>query len=197
VKDEGAGADANAGDGVWTRDPGLASGAGVDDAMALRGAMQGIANQEPAYRAPPIPHQYFDTVPRIPTFERPCRSCTVHRQHAGRGHAGSRGAVYYQGEFYDNVLFTLHGQSSSGFPKKSYNVDFNRAQRFLWSTNAPRVADIDLLTNWADKSKVRHVLAYEVMRESGVAAHFAHNDPSSTERELFQQADSGGDADES
>jgi len=30
------------------------------------------------------------------------------------------------------------------------------------------VRRIDLLTNWADKSKVRHVLAYEVMRESGV-----------------------------
>ena len=94
---------------------------------------------------------------------------------AGAGTAtGSRGSVYYEGEFYDNVLFTLHGQSSSGFPKKSYNIDFNRTQRFRWSTNAPRVADIDLLTNWADKSKVRHVLGYEVMRQAGVAAHFAY-----------------------
>jgi hypothetical protein len=86
---------------------------------------------------------------------------------------GSRGSVYYEGEFYDNVLFALHGQSSSTFPKKSYNIDFNHGQHFRWSTNAP-VADIDLLTNWADKSKVRHVLAYEVMRKAGVAAHFAY-----------------------
>ena len=105
-------------------------------------------------------------------------------------------AVYYDGEFYDNVLFSLHGQSSAGFPKKSYNIDFNRTQHFRWSTNAPRVADIDLLTNWADKSKVRHVLAYEVMRESGVAAHFAYDRARRTEREFFSTADFVEDADE-
>jgi len=106
---------------------------------------------------------------------------------AGAGTAsGSRGAVYYEGEFYDNVLFTLHGQSSAGFPKKSYNLDFNRTQRFGWSRGAPRVADVDLLTNWADKSKVRHVLAYEVMREAGVAAHFAFTGARPAKRGVLQ-----------
>src|SRR5207247_5407230 len=59
--------------------------------------------------------------------------------------------------------------------KKSYNIDFNHNHHFRWSTNAPRESGIDLLTNWADKSKVRHVLAYEIMRESGVAAHLAYS----------------------
>ncbi len=94
------------------------------------------------------------------------------------------------------MLFTLHGQSSSGFPKKSYNIDFNRTQRFRWSTNAPRVADIDLLTNWADKSKVRHVLAYEVMRQAGVAAHFAYTVRVQQNGSFFSTADFVEDADE-
>ena len=109
---------------------------------------------------------------------------------------GSRGAVYYNGEFYDNVLFRRHGQSSASFPKKSYNIDFNRTQRFRWNANAPRVADIDLLTNWADKSKVRHVLAYEVMREAGVAAHFAHTVRVQHNGDFFSTADLVEDADE-
>ncbi len=166
---------------------------GVDDAMALRGAMQGIANQEPAYRAPPIPHQYFDTVPRIPTFERPCRSCTVHRQHAGRGHAARSRGAFITKRVLDHVFFTLHGSRRRVF-RKELHVDFNRAQRFLWSNERPARRDITA-TNWV-QIECAHVLAYEVM-PSRVAAHFAHNDPSSTERELFQQADSGGDADES
>ena len=111
---------------------------------------------------------------------------------------GSRGSVYYDGEFYDNVLFNVHGQSTAGFPKHSYNIDFNKTQRFRWSTNSnyPRVADIDLLTNWADKSKVRQVFGYEVMREAGVAAHFAYTIRVQQNGVFFSTADFVEDSDE-
>ena len=135
---------------------------------------------------------------RTPGFEQTCPCSTGLRPTPPERTAtpGSRGSAYYEGEFYDNILFSLHGQSSAGFPKKSYNIDFNRTQHFRWSTNAPRVADIDLLTNWADKSKVRHVLAYEVMRKAGVAAHFAYTIRVQQNGKFFSTADFVEDADE-
>ena len=72
-------------------------------------------------------------------------------------------ALYYNGEFYDNVTFGLHGQSSSGFPttKKSMNLDFPNDHRFLLQEGQNRTDDINLLTNFADKAKIRNTLAYE------------------------------------
>lgn len=86
---------------------------------------------------------------------------------------GARCSIAFLGEFYDNVLFSLHGQSSSGFPKRGYNLDFPRDHRFRYATNAPRVKDIKLLTNYADKSRTRNTLAYDFIREAGSVGHFA------------------------
>lgn len=112
------------------------------------------------------------------------------------GNRGVRGALYYLGEFYDNVGFKLHGQTSSNFPKKSYNVDFNKGDRFEWHPDAPKLADVNLMTNWADKSKVRHALAYEVMREAGVATHFAYPVRVHQNGEFFSVADLIEDGDD-
>lgn len=198
--DDGTGADQQAGDGVWTGViPGTALAAGEMTRWRFVATdRRGSATQLPAYRAPLDSDQYFGTVAldvglrtELPVLH----WFTTNVARAGTS-GGARGSVFYAGEFYDNVLFTLHGQSSAGFPKKSYNIDFNRAHRFRWSTNAPRVADIDLLTNWADKSKVRHVLAYEVMREAGVAAHFAFTVRVQQNGAFFSTADLVEDADE-
>jgi hypothetical protein len=200
MTDDGTGGDAEAGDGIWTAViPATAFGPGEMTRWRFVATdSSGTATKEPAFRDPLDSQQYFGTVTEnaqmqtaLPVFH------WFTSNAAGAGTAtGSRGAAYYEGEFYDNVLFTLHGQSSAGFPKKSYNIDFNRTQRFRWSTNAPRVADIDLLTNWADKSKVRHVLAYEVMRQAGVAAHFAYTVRVQQNGKFFSTADFVEDADE-
>ena len=81
--------------------------------------------------------------------------------------------MYFLGEFYDNILTDLHGQSTSGFPKKSYDFDFNAGARFRWKAGEKRIKDLNLLTNWADKSKARNTLAYEVLRDAGAPYHFA------------------------
>lgn len=200
MTDDGTGADAVAGDGVWS--------AAIPAAAFAPGEMtrwrfvatdvRGVTTREPAFREPLDADQYYGTVTRNPALESALPVLhwfTTNVTRAGTT-AGARGSVYYDGEFYDNVLFTLHGQSSAGFPKKSYNLDFNRTHRFRWSPEAPRVADIDLLSNWADKSKVRHVLAYEVMRKSGVAAHFAFTVRVQHNGSFFSTADLVEDADE-
>lgn len=200
MTDDGTGGDAVAGDGIWTAViPESAFGPGQMTRWRFVGTdTQGTETKEPAFRAPLDSPQYFGTVAHddeIQTALPVLHWFTSSPTGAGTAN-GSRGSVYYAGEFYDNVLFALHGQSSSGFPKKSYNVDFNRVQRFRWNPDAPRVADIDLITNWADKSKVRHVLAYEIMRKAGVAAHFAHTLRVQQNGRFFSTADFIEDADE-
>ena len=189
-----------AGDGIWTAIiPGTAFAPGEMTRWRFVATdSKGTETREPAFRDPLDSHQYFGTVAQeagLQTSLPVLHWFTSNPGGAGTA-AGSRGAVYYQGEFYDNVLFNIHGQSTAGFPKKSHNLDFNRTQRFRWSTNAPRVADIDLLTNWADKSKVRHVLGYEVMREAGVAAHFAYTVRVEQNGNFFSTADFVEDADD-
>jgi hypothetical protein len=200
MTDDGTGGDDQAGDGVWTAViPGAAFAPGEMTRWRFVATdSQATESREPAFRAPLDSGRYFGTVAhddRIQTALSVFHWFTSNPAGAGTL-TGSRGSVYYDGEFYDNVLFTLHGQSSAGFPKKSYNIDFNRTQRFRWSTSAPRVADVDLLTNWADKSKVRHALAYEVMREAGVPAHFAFTVRVQQNGGFFSTADFVEDADE-
>ena len=200
MTDDGMNGDEVGGDGVWTAILPRVAFAPAEMTRWRFEALDTMGNttKKPAYRARRDSHQYYGTVAKDPSIE--TLLPVLHwftRSPSGAGTAsGSRGSVYYNGEFYDNVHFSLHGQSSAGFPKKSYNIDFNRTQRFRWSEDAPRVADIDLLTNWADKSKVRHVLAYEIMRESGVAAHFAFTLRVQQNGEFFSTADFVEDADE-
>ncbi|MFO1497261.1 MAG: CotH kinase family protein [Verrucomicrobiota bacterium] len=82
-------------------------------------------------------------------------------------------AVFYDGEFYDNVTITSHGQISRGFPKHSLNLHFPQDHPFLARTNYGRVKAVSVLANYADKSKIRNTLAYEMIGASGSMGHFA------------------------
>lgn len=88
---------------------------------------------------------------------------------------GTRGAFFYLDRFYDNIRTDLHGQSTAGnaFPKKSHDLDFNRANRFVWREGETPAKDVNLLTSWADKSKVRNTIAYEMFNRAGVPSHWA------------------------
>ena len=55
----------------------------------------------------------------------------------------------------------------------SYDFDFNKGDRFLTEIGGKRAKDINLITNWADKSKTRNTIGYEMMRMSGHPAHYA------------------------
>lgn len=200
MKDDGIAPDLLAGDNIYTAEiPASAIAPGEMTRWRVVAAdTSGAQTKEPHFRDPMDSHGYFGTVGLDPSIvsnlnvlqwfvENPSSADTV---------TGTRGSVSYLGEFYDNVHFNRHGQSTGGFVKKSYNLDFNKTQRFLWSNDAPRVADIDLLTNWADKSKVRHPLAWEIMRESGVNAHYAFTVRVEQNGEFFSTADFVEDGDD-
>lgn len=86
---------------------------------------------------------------------------------------GGRGSFFFLDRFYDNVLVKLHGQSTGGFPKKGHDLDFNAGNRFVWREGELDAKDVNLLTDWADKSKVRNTMAYEMFARAGVLGHWA------------------------
>jgi len=119
--------------------------------------------------------QYFGFVLTNPgiTSALPVLHLFVQNVGASESFAGTRASLAYLGQFYDNLEIRVHGQSSSGFPKKSFNLDFNRDHRFRYATNRPRVKDLKLLTNYGDKSRLHNTLAYETIDATGSRGHFA------------------------
>ena len=144
MADDGNSPDAVAGDGTWT--------ATIPAAAIQPGEMtrwrfvasdsSGAQTRKPAFREPLDSHEYFGTVGVDPAIQ--TKLSVVHWFVQNPAGANKRPVpavrVYYLGEFYDNVYFNRHGQSTGGFPKKSYNIDFNKTQRFRWQPRtAPRV----------------------------------------------------------
>jgi len=137
--------------------------------------VDGRTNNYPSYTDPRNSPRYFGTVHHDVTLTN--RLPVLHwflpnPVGAADTSGGARSSFYYLGQFYDNVLVDLHGQSSASFPKHSYNVDFNRGYGFQYAPGSPRVDDVNLLTTWPDKAKMRNVLAYETHRDAGFAYHF-------------------------
>lgn len=81
--------------------------------------------------------------------------------------------LFFDGELYDNVAVSDHGQISRGFPKPSFNLKFPRDHRFRYREKEARVSEVKILGNFADKSKIRNTLAYEMIAAAGSIGHFA------------------------
>src|SRR6266700_6695808 len=119
--DDGLHGDGLAGDGVY--------GAIIPNTISTNGQMvryyitAADANNN-LTRSPPFPDplnssQYYGTVVKNPALTNPLPVLQWFLQVPSSADTdnGSKGSIYWMGEFYDNVLFNLHGQSSRGFPK--------------------------------------------------------------------------------
>ncbi|MCX8156686.1 MAG: lamin tail domain-containing protein, partial [Verrucomicrobiae bacterium] len=175
MRDDGTGGDAVAGDGVFTgRIPGglAAPGQMIRYYVQVQDA-SGVPSRWPLYEDPVNSPQYLGTIVATNiTTPLPVLHWFIENHTAAGTSAGAKGALYYLGEFYDNLTFNLHGQSSAGFPKKSYDVDFNPGHGFLWAPGQERVDDINLMTTYPDKAHMRNILAYETYRDAGSPYHF-------------------------
>jgi hypothetical protein len=96
----------------------------------------------------------------------------IENPQAANTDAGTRCSLFYDEQFYDNVLINLHGQSSRGFPKKSYDIDFHPGHNFKWAPGQPRADDINLMTTYPDKAQMRNILAYETYRDADCPYHW-------------------------
>ncbi len=175
--DDGTGADVAAGDGIYTATiPGDIGQVGE----MVRWFMTGIDNSGnesrfPTFVDPQDSEEYFGTVyldgpidsnlPVIHTF--------FQSPNSANNDTGAYGSFFYNGEFYDNVNMNLHGQSSRSFPKRSYDVFFPEDHRFVLNDDVPAVTKFNLLSNYADKSKLRNSVAWETRRLTGAEHHLA------------------------
>lgn len=76
--------------------------------------------------------------------------------------------------FYDNVVVKRHGQSSTGFPKRSHDLGFAKDNKFVYKDGDPDSSGVNLLSNYADKSKVRNTMAWWAWEKSGhIASHYS------------------------
>ena len=178
--DDGTGGDAVAGDGIYSATiPGNIGQSGEMVRWFMTGAdTTGNESRFPLFidEGPGDQvEEYFGTIylnspidsnlPVIHTFfENPSRA---------NNDTGTFGSFFFNGEFYDNVNMNLHGQSSRSFPKRSYDVFLPEDHRFELSDDVPRVSKFNLLSNYADKSKLRNSLAWETRRLTGAAHHLA------------------------
>ena len=130
----------------------------------------------PAYLDPIDSPQYFGTVAQrndLANSLLPVVDWFVEGAPAtGPTAAAFRGSMFFLGYFYDNIGHEIHGQSTAGLTKKSYDFDSNTGYRFLWQDGQNRVKDLNMLSNYADKTKARNTVSQEVIGLMGAPNHF-------------------------
>ncbi len=176
--DNGVWPDAKTNDGIYS--------ASLPTTNVLTGQMfrwrfeaQDVSNgvtKLPAYADPLDSPQYFGTVAvdastassQLPVLEWFVQGSPTN----GPTAATFRGSCYYLTNFYDNIGHEIHGQSTAGFGKKSYDFDFTGEDRFLWKADERRIKDLNLLSNFADKTKTRNSFSHWVGKMTGTPYHF-------------------------
>lgn len=137
------------------------------------------STREPAFTDPLDSPQYLGTIVSVPTLEANPLP-VIHwfidpaQMAAADTEVGTRCAMFYNGDFYDNIAINIHGQSSRGFPKKSYDFNFNRGAHFQYATNQSRVDAINFISTYADKAHLRNVLAYDTYAAAGAPYHWCY-----------------------
>jgi len=176
LRDDGKSGDGDAGDGVY--------GAKIPEAAYRAGQMvrwyimvtdtAGRLSRSPAFLDRQDSAQYHGTMAADLSLNSPLPVLHWFIQDPGAANsdAGTYCSIFYDGEFYDNVWINIHGQSSRGFPKKSYDIDFHAGHNFKWAPGEPRADDLNLLTTYPDKAQMRNLLAHETYRDAGCAYHW-------------------------
>jgi hypothetical protein len=178
--DNGVAPDAIANDGIYTAQLSTTTlGAGqMIRWRVVATDTNGSSATDPPYRDVTDNDQYYGTVAlesQTASSLLPVVHWFVQNPSGARSEGGTRCSIYYLGEFYDNVYVNLHGQSSSGFAvdKKSHDLNFSQDNRFKWREGEERVRAVNLLTNWADKSKMRNTIAWEAWANARhIASHW-------------------------
>ena len=173
--DDGGHGDGLAGDGIYgARIPAAASQPGQMVRYFLTSAdTAGRTNRWPPYADKLNSPQYLGTVVQDPSLTNllPVLHWFVQSPSAADGTTGTRCSLFFDGIFYDNVFANIHGQSSTGFPKKSYNINMNTGFHFAYDPNESAVKGFNLLTTYPDKAHMRNMLAYGTYRDAGSPYH--------------------------
>ncbi len=179
MRDDGIGSDAAPGDRIFTAQiPASALNAGemVRWYVVASDAL-GTQTRAPRFLDALDSPEYFGTVVADPgiTTDLPLMQWFLANPSAASTTAGTRASLFMSGEFYDNIQVDNHGQSTRGaaFPKKSFDFDANAGIKFKIRSDVDRVSDFNLLTNYADQTKLRNTLMYDLFAQADYAHHLA------------------------
>jgi hypothetical protein len=179
MRDDGLAGDAVAADRIFTAQiPASALNAGeMVRWYVVASDTEGIQTREPRFLDPLDAAEYFGTVVDDPTIttDLPLMQWFLANESAASSNAGTRASLFMGGEFYDNIQVDNHGQSTRGsaFPKKSFDFDANAGNKFRIRSDVSRVSDFNLLTNYADQTKLRNTLTYDLFAQADYAHHLA------------------------
>jgi len=163
--DDGTGADAVAGDDIYTAViPAQAYGPGDMVRWSLVAVdTQAQMTEVPLFLDPDDSPQYFGTVIQDPAIDTalPVLYWFVENVSRSETRSGTRCSVYYLGEFYDNVRIHIRGGSTAGAPKKHFKFNFNQGYKFQYREDVPRVNEFNLNSTYSDKAYLRQSMAFE------------------------------------
>jgi hypothetical protein len=165
MTDDGVGVDVEAGDGIFTAviPPSLYdAGHMVCWAVEARDA-EGSVSRDPLFPYRDNSPEYYGTVVQDPSIHTalPVMQWFVEDVAASERDGGTRGSVYFLGEFYDNVAIHRRGGSTAGAAKKHFKFRFNRGYKFRYADGGPRVNEFNLNSTYSDKAYLRQNLAFE------------------------------------
>jgi hypothetical protein len=167
--DDGRGADAVAGDGLYTAViPGqfLAPGDMVRWYVKAEDA-RGHTSRDPLFLLPNDSPEYYGTVVRNGgvTSKLPVLYWFTANPGAAGTRSGTRASVFFDGEFYDNIFVRQRGGYTVGAGSKKFV--FNSGYKFRFSDEYGRVREFNLNQNGSDPSYARQPLAFETHRLAG------------------------------
>ena len=85
---------------------------------------------------------------------------------------GGRAAVYYDGEFYDNIAMHVRGNTTAGYVKKSHTLQFNPEHPFRHAGPGPRIRKTSFMADYPDPAYMRQGLTFWLCDLVGAPAPF-------------------------
>ena len=131
----------------------------------------GESSREPPFTHPTESAQYFGTVVTDPgiSVDHSVMEWFVENLGAADTRGGTRGSLYFEGRFYDNIFCRIRGQSTANWPKHKYKFDFYRGGHFTWNESAPKVEEFNVNSHYRD-SYVRENSIFAFLNEAGALA---------------------------
>ncbi len=165
MRDDGAGGDAIAGDGIYTASiPGAAAGQMVRWYVTATD-INAVQTREPMFLDPTNSPEYFGTVVADPSINSKIGVFWyfVQNTSAEGTDTGTRASVFYLNEFYDNVFIRLRG----GYSTHGRKIAFNDGHFFRFDPNQDRVDEINLNEQGFDPTYIRPLLSWETYFKTG------------------------------
>jgi hypothetical protein len=86
--------------------------------------------------------------------------------------AGGRVSLFFDGEFYDNVLMFLRGNTTATYNKKSHRLRFNTEHKFRSREPGGRLKNTSFVADYADPTYMRQGLSYWLSDQIGASGPF-------------------------